>query len=262
MIMVLSCCDLVTILIGIQRFMLRFACFMTENDNLLPKIEVYQRFVTLSSSVSMLAMLLMSIERYLGVYIPIFHRRSVTRRRLLASLAISTIMPAILLLMSVNQTVISYPDATGIFSLVYIGPFVFFNYKLFKMSRKVRRTNVAPAETRTKIKGLRNVSSCLLVVACFLFFSTPGFAYIVVSSIEGSSSKNAQWLFLWAATIFRMNFAFNSLIFFWKNKVLRTEGIKVLQAMKTRVFGTETNTIASFGENTHFAAKILKQQTI
>ena len=230
LIMVLSCFDLLTVVVGIQRFFIRFTLWLTENHSFSTTIEVYQRFGTLFGAISMLVLLFMCIERYLGVYFPIFHRTSVTRRRLLTSLAISTIFPATLLIISTNQMVISYPQATGIFLLVYVAPFVFFNYKLFKISRKIRRSrNVVPAETRATVTASKNVSSCLLAVACLVFFSIPSFLYVIVSAIEGPSSSNARLWFIWVATVFRMNCTFNNLIFFWKDKVLRREGMKVVK---------------------------------
>ena len=239
MIMVLSCCDLITLLTGTQGFFLRFKFCLTENYNLLTTIEVYHRFENLSAGISMLALLLLSIERYLGVYYPIFHRTAVTKRRLLASLAIFTILPATFVIISTNEMVISYPVALAIFLSIYVAPFIFFNYGLFKIARKTRRRNGVPPETRMKMKSLKNVSSCLLAVACLVLLSIPIFVHIVVSLIEGSLSSNARLSFMWVTTVFLMNCIFNSLIFFWKNKILRIEGIKVLQAMKARVFGTD-----------------------
>ena len=244
MIMVLSCFDLITVVLGVQNYFLRFTFWLTENHSLSPKIEVHQRFVGLFYAISMLVLLLTSIERYLGAYFPIFHRTSVTRRRLITSLAISTIFPAILLIISARNMVISYAVGSAVYLLIYLPPFIFFNYKLFKISRKMRRRNIISPETKTKLKSLKNISTCLLAVACFVLLSIPSIPFIVVSSLEGPSSNNARLLFLWAATVFQMNCTFNCLIFFWKNKVLRIEGRKVLQAMKARVFGTKRNIVA------------------
>ena len=244
MIMVLSCFDLITILTGTQRFFFHLSFWLPENHNLSPKIEVYQHFVSLPPAISMLVLLLMCIERYLGAYYPVFHRTSVTRRRLLASLAISTIFPVTLLILSQSNMVISDGVALAVFLLVYLPPFIFFNYKLFKISRKMRLRNIISPETRTKIKNLKNISSCLFAVACLVFFYIPIFLHIGISAHEGSASSNALLWFLWAATIFQMNCTFNCLIFFWKNKVLQIEGKKVLQAMKARVFGTKINIVA------------------
>ena len=244
MIMVLSCFDLLTVVLGIQNFFLRFTFWLTENHSLSEKIEVHQRFVGLSNAISMLVLLLMSIERYLGAYFPIFHRTSVTRRRLLTSLAISTIFPATLLIISENNMVTSKAVALAVFMLIYLPPFIFFNYKLFKISRKMRRRNVISHETKRKLKSLKNISTCLLAVVCFVLLSIPFVPFIVVSSLEGPSSNNARLLFLWTGAVFRTNCSFNCLIFFWKNKVLQIEGIMVLQAMKARVFRTKTNIVA------------------
>jgi hypothetical protein len=44
--------------------------------------------------------------------------------------------------------------------------------------------------------------------------------------------NNATLAGLWTATISLMNCTFYCLIFYWKNKVLRTEGLKVLKSLK------------------------------
>ena len=238
----MSCCDFITVLVGVQNFFLRFTFWFTENDYLLAFIEIYGRFLSLSGAISMLSLLIMSIERYLGVYYPIYHRTSVTRRRLLTLLAIFTILPATLLSLSLNQ-VISYPMVVGILLAIYVAPFIFFNYKLFKISRKFRRGNVILPEKRINILYLKNISNCLLAVACLVFFSVPTFVYIAFSAVEGSTSKNARLAYMWVAVVFFMNCTFNSLIFFWKNKVLRLEGLKLLQQLKARVFGIPTNIV-------------------
>jgi hypothetical protein len=43
---------------------------------------------------------------------------------------------------------------------------------------------------------------------------------------------NANLAAGWAKTISIMNCTFNCLIFYWKDKVLRTEGLKVLKSLK------------------------------
>jgi hypothetical protein len=43
---------------------------------------------------------------------------------------------------------------------------------------------------------------------------------------------NATLAAIWAKTIALMNCTFNCLIFYWKNNVLCTEGLKVLKSLK------------------------------
>ena len=44
--------------------------------------------------------------------------------------------------------------------------------------------------------------------------------------------NNANLAAIWAVTIALMNCTFNCLIFYWKNKVLRTEGLELLKSLK------------------------------
>ena len=86
-----------------------------------------------------------------------------------------------------------------------------------------------------KTFSLKNISSCLLLVACLVVISIPGFLYIGlrISSPETTHTlDNANIAGIWAITISSMNCTFNCLIFHWKNKVLRTEGLKALKSMK------------------------------
>ena len=242
MIMVLSVCDFITVFLGIITVSLRVTFWLTVNYNLLTTIETYDVFTDRTSgAISMFVLLVMSIERYLGVYYPLFHRTSVTRRRLLTLLGIFTTFPLILQTLFLHHKVFTYPVGSGVVILIYLAPFIFFNYKLFKISRKFRPRNVPSLEKKIKLSNLKNVSSCLLTIACLLFFSIPHFVYVVVALIEGLTSSYTRLSHIWVTTLFRMNCTFNCLIFFWKNKVLRIEGMRVLMAMKDHVFGTKRN---------------------
>jgi hypothetical protein len=137
----------------------------------------------------------MNIERYLGVYYPFFHRRSVTGGRLLTLLAILCILPIIVIMISVNDLVISLPVAIVIFLAIVFPPIIFLNYKLFRISRKGRPDNTASPEVSTLHVNLKKIH------------------------IQR-----------------RFNSTLNCVIFFWKNAVLRREGIKVLKSLKNRLF--------------------------
>ena len=107
----------------------------------------------------------------------------------------------------------------------------------------MRRQNATSPEKRRKI-NLKNVNTCLLAVACLVFLSVPVSFYVVFRLVEGSTSDNTNDTTLshlsatWAATTIVMNCSFNCLIFFWKNKVLRDEGIKIIKKIKDRVLGS------------------------
>jgi hypothetical protein len=124
-------------------------------------------------------------------------------------------------------------------SFVFIfPPMLFINYKVYMIARKSRRNDrISPRVKKTIDK---NISSCLLAVACFVMLSIPAFAYIglrITSKKKLPTMNNIHTVHLvglWAKTIVSMNSTFNCLIFYWKNKTLRTEGMKVIKSMKIR----------------------------
>jgi hypothetical protein len=234
MIMVLSCCDL--LVVSIHNPLLAVCTMLWLNG----KLDVYRSWVlisnrvtSLSVSFSLLALLVMNFDRYLATSYPIFHRTSVTKRKLLTLLAILIIVQLTLALMSVNF-VISFQVHILIFIIIVIPPMVFINYKLFAVARKSRRNNgISPEMKRTF--SLKNISSCLLAVACLAVLSIPVFVYLglrITSKYDASVLDNGQIAAFWVGTIISMNSTFNCLIFFWKNKILRTEGMKVIKGMK------------------------------
>jgi hypothetical protein len=86
-----------------------------------------------------------------------------------------------------------------------------------------------------KTFSLKNISSCLLAVACFVVLNIPVFVYIglrITLTEKEFTLDNELLAGLWAATATTMNSTFNCLIFYWKNKILRTEGMKVIKGMK------------------------------
>ena len=188
---------------------------------------------------SFFALLVMNIERYLGTYYPIYHRTSVTRRRLLTFLAMLIIFITTLAILTIVKVI---PPAAGgiIFVVIAFPPFMFINYKLYRISKQNRRNNAILPQQRSK-RNLKNVSTCLLAAACVVVLSIPSSLYFVFSFVGEARSTNARLSYVWGLTLYSMNSSFNSLIFFWKNKVLRAEGIKILNTMKGRVFRSQEN---------------------
>ena len=237
MIMILSSFDLITVLTNYPGLLLYLVSWLTEDHDLLPKIKFSLHIVSVFHAFCLLALLVMNIERYLGVYHPIFHRTSVNRRRLLILLAILLIFPTALHVISINDVIISSTHAAIVFNTAVFLLLVYLNFKLFKISREVRRKKATSAEKR-KTVNLKSISTCLLVVVCLVVLSIISSVYTVLNiNTENKLASNAMLSGIWGTTIFTTNCTLNSLIFFWKNKVLRTEGIKILKALKYRLVG-------------------------
>ena len=236
MIMVLSCFDLVAVIIYYPGILLHIILLLKQDYDLLRKLMIYFHVSGAFLGIPLLVLLVMSTERYLGTHYPLFHRTSVTRRRLLIPLAMLLIFQTTLTVLATNDLVISTAVHATTFAVIIFPPSLFINFKLFKISRKVRRRKAASHEQRITI-NLKNISTCLLSVACIVLLSMPASVYIVFDiTTKRESTSNAGLSYIWAASICAMNCTFDSLIFFWKNKVLRIEGIKILKTLKDRLF--------------------------
>ena len=135
----------------------------------------------------------LSIERYLGAYYPIFHRTSVTKRRLLTLLTILLTLHTTLRTISAMDMIISRVTSLIIFIITLFFPLMYLNFKLFKISREVHRRNETSPEKRTTI-NLKSISTCLLVVACLVVLSIPSSVYIIFKI--NTKNKQASKLFL------------------------------------------------------------------
>ena len=235
MIMLLSCCDLLAVLTNNP--LLAFISMSWLTGELDGNARWAHNSLNSTGSLlvfSYLALLVMNFDRYLATSYPIFHRTSVTKRRLLTLLAILIIVQVILRVMAVNDFVISYQVHFIILCNLLIPAMLFINYKLFLVVRKSRKNKRISPDTK-KTFSLKNISSCLLVVACVVVVSIPWCVYIGlrINSPETTNTlDNATLAWMWGITISLMNGTFNCLIFYWKNKVLRTEGLRALKSLK------------------------------
>ena len=241
MIMVLSYSDLVAVITNHPGILLYLVSWSMEDYGLFGKMTIYLHFANIFLTFSFYLLLVMCVERYLGTYYPIFHCTSVTRRRLLALFPILIIPPAVMYIISIVSNGLVVPRAMSflVFKGSYLPPFVFINFKLLVIVRKVMREREASPGKRTI--NLKNISTALWAVACLFLLTIPSCFYIAFDFAE----KSTNTLILsstWALTIYTMNCTFNSLIFFWKNKVLRAEGTKILKTLKDRLVGSPART--------------------
>jgi hypothetical protein len=233
--MILSCCDLLAVLTNSPLMALITMLWSTgklDGNARWPYISF--RLTSTFLAFSYFALLVMNFDRYLATAYPIFHRTSVTKGRLLTLLAVLFIIQVILTVMSVNNSVISYQVHFLILCILFIPAMLFINYKLFLVVRKSRKNKSISPEMK-KTFSLKNISSCLLAAGCVVVVSIPAGVYIglTINSTETTHTlDNANLTLIWTRAISLMNCTFNCLIFYWKNKVLRTEGWKVLKSMK------------------------------
>ena len=167
------------------------------------------------------------LDRYLSTYYPLYHRTSVTKGKLLGLHAILSILTVTFLMLTTYNIILSFEVGLLICLGILFPSMLFINFKLFIISRK-NRPNISPE--MKKAFSMKNVSSCLLAVACFVALSIPAFVYggLKLTLKDTLTLDVANIAALWGRTIASMNSTCNCLIFYWKNKILRAEGKKVL----------------------------------
>ena len=235
MIMVLSCCDLLAVLINNPWMAVLVMLLMTgkldANDTW--PTDFVSRVTTIFHAFSLLALLVMSFDRYLATSYPLYHRTSVTKTRLLTLLGVLMIIDVCSALMSLNDYIISFQVHLTIFLVLVSPPMLFFNYKLLAVIRKSRKERGVSPEMK-KTFSLKNISSCLLAVACHVTLSTLISIYAGLNYGQTTLALDHHVILTgtWGYTMLSMNPTFNCLIFYWKNKTLRTEGLKVIKSIK------------------------------
>ena len=116
--MVLSFFDFIVVITSHPILIFRLVWWLNEmSDPPIPAMVDY--FYNLFISFSIMTLLVLSIERYLGAYYPFFHRTSLTRPKLLTFLAVLFLVPIILTLISANDLVISFAAGLVIFCVLY-----------------------------------------------------------------------------------------------------------------------------------------------
>ena len=235
MIMVLSYCDLLAVLTNNPWIAVGALLLMTGKLDVNATWPLLVGNVTIIfQSFSVLVLLVMSFDRYLATSFPLFHRTSVTKGRLLAFFGILMMFYMCLGLLSVNDHVISFQEYLLTYFVVVSPPMLFFNYKLVVVIRKSRRDRSVSTEIK-KTFSLKNISSCLLSLACFVTLSIPALVYAGLKMNYAEETltldHHVNLIGTWGLTIASMNSTFNCLFFFWKNKVLRTVGLKVIKTI-------------------------------
>ena len=229
MIMMLSCFDLLAIFVNHPLLDIIAMLWLTGKKEVLPYlyIKMFRKVGDIFQGFSLCALLVLSFNQYLATYYPIFHRTSVTKGRLLILLLVLGSTEASLALMSVNDFILSHQLAVLIFMIIFAPSMLFINYKLFMIARRNRKNKGISPKMKKKF-SLKNISSCLLASACFVLLAIPIFVY--TGTRKRSETTDVNIAGLWGKTLMSMNATFNCLIFYWKNKILRTEGRRLCKA--------------------------------
>ena len=193
---------------------------------------------------SMATLSAMHIERYMGVVHPLIHRRSVTKRKLLKYVIFVCVVYLITFFISfVNIAV--YFILTGIIVVIYLALTVYVYVRIFfaastrkafsnsdiisdtsQRTEEERRKDVRRTQ-RVFLKAIKLAKSCFLVVVCMLV------CYLPLICVKGLNLNGfVKWTALtWTGTLAVLNSSLNSIIFFWRNNLLRKESRDILKCI-------------------------------
>lgn len=180
-------------------------------------------------NVSMTTLFVLNLERYLGIIHPIFHVSKVTKRGLLTT----TVTLWFLIVVEIctlffDEKVLRLLLCLKIcfFLTILISVYV----KIFVTGREAAASETSNSEcerSRQKVfvKKTKLAKSCLIVVVCNILCFLPS----AVTSFAWQRAFFGIVLFSWSITFVLMASTLNSVIFFWRNKILRSEAKKILR---------------------------------
>ena len=238
LILVQSCIDLGVGAIGNLLFTLGILNEIrgTENCELSFAVGKATVFMTILSMTTLSAM---NMERYFGVVHPFFHREKVTRKRLLAYvILVSSLVVIFFCLSFAFKGILRFFG--GVVVLLYLSSMSFVYTRIYFASISSSRTidvGSSQGQRKTKrqfLKDIKLAKTCFLIVACSLLSLLPvGIKARITSNVEFSDFDRV--MIIWVKTFALLNPSLNSAIFFWRNRMLRSEAKKIVSETSSLV---------------------------
>ena len=252
MIMLLSCIDMCVTIIVHPFHLVNSIAEITQTSKCIYKM-VYQTSAVMLSGMSYLTFFAMNIERYLSICRPFYHMRNVTKERcfiLSACLWLICIGTGIAPIFGMN--IQFFVTALAVFVL---GGTFFIYISIYKVAKKGRNSKLRSSSrtgqdafsitieettsareshdsTRKKKKvsffhDLQLAKMYVVVVFSTILLNLPNALVLALSSERVEYLDGVVQAKIWTLSLVAMNSTFNSLVFFWANERLRSEGWKL-----------------------------------
>ena len=235
MILILACFDLAVVVIVHPLIILEIISFW-ETTNSIGSVLVND-LIPYLSALSLIALLMITLERYLALLHPFPHKRFVTKGRLMIALVLFQLPFSVFIVLKLKG--LDLPFQIGfLFAVMYL-VLCILNFKLFHIAKTVRERavvilgnldgsgsvsrNVETKKVKVSLASLRKISTCLLAVVCYFVCNAP---VIVRFGLISTDKRHLHDIIMknWAQTFLALNSSVNCLIFFYKNSVLRRHG--------------------------------------
>ena len=230
-IFLLSCLDLATVLVVHPFQIFMYITWYLEDIKIYSPIYLFG-FIIGSATIgsSLLGLLTMTLERYVGLAYPIFHKTSVTKKRLAMFLFTIQACP---FFFGTIHIIFKIPSFEHPFTLAFLCALfilvAILNCRIFFVA-KSRKKAISSNGRKSNMKHKKHYT-CILAVLLFFISCSPITIYygVTLTHLLNSTSTFAICLLFWAGTAVAMTSTINSLIFFWLNDALRSEGQKLLK---------------------------------
>ena len=195
----------------------------------------------LLSSMSIVTLSALTIERYIGVIHPYSYEKVTKSRIVKFVLGEFFILLTITVASFFSQYEIIKYAGIGVLAIFLI--FITFAYGgIYLETRRLSRSEVRPdiegaqnRDRKLKFREIKRAMSCFMVVISFLALIVPYSLFPIFNRQFGLSNFNVY--FWWSATLLNSSGSINSVIFFMRNTVLRKEAMKVIK----KTLGTENS---------------------
>jgi hypothetical protein len=177
-------------------------------------------------SISMATFLILNFEIYLSIIHPIFHKTKITNRRvfyLLLILWCANIVRVYLFAFYIDKDRSAVAITLSMTSIILA--MVFMHSRIFITVYKRRRIEAMASSNsaRAFLRGIRDAKSYLLVLVCTLCCYLP-FAIENVAQTQ-RATFNRIILRHWCSSFVVSASVSNSIVFYWRNKILRKEAV-------------------------------------
>ena len=181
------------------------------------------------------------LRKIFSIVHPIFHRTKVTKARLVKCLIVLWLSALALTFFTfyrpdVISKLLSLQMSLSMAALVFIYVRIYIactrSSKIFGRKNRInpssKNQDTFETQRRDYLRNLRLVKSCFMVVVCFGICFLPG--ALVISGFQ-EMNEDLHMIRRWSEILLVSNSSLNSLIFFWRNKLLRREAQKILKQL-------------------------------
>ena len=175
-------------------------------------------------AISFVTLFLLNVERYLCIAYPIFHRNNVTTLRLFGSALVLWTLAILHVLSRLFMDVATrYLRSVFLISFTVLSGCMY--AYIFRASRKTANVGRLQNRTTRSMNDYKLAKSCAMVVCCSIVCFIP---VAVTSFLRPREDKVVFALALWSNALVFAGSSANSVIFFWRNRVLRHEAKKII----------------------------------